>query len=663
LTGHFTGRVQLIWLNVYYTAICLLLCWQYYRLARAVGLGKQTSFSFVLLQALLFGNNIFSFYRYYGLSSSIVTQLAAVALVRGAVEVFTLPASRTEKIHAQPSASGLPQRLVCGLAIALLIVATHVQGLGIAGLGVAGVIIWHLVKSRRANLLWLAMAAIALSATLVNFYPLHPLLAGAYRSEGWLSSWYGFKLWDPSSPAFDRAFQIFGLFGLVNLGAGLILLRRNSLVGWLTVAPPLLLTLPVVAIPLADALTTNTVLTFHRMVFAVPTGLAVISLLDLARRHGRRRWAAGLPLVISLATLIPSESGYNRVWHALAQTPKDQSLQPILRQVAELDLRAYNDGRVYISSNDSTRDVLMSMYPLNERNPVRGTNQSLVIMAENLREEISYVHSLDGKFAVETGNDTAHQSRRHHVVYRSLKQEEPLQMLSDGKGDWITLNDQPPTITIDPVTGQETISNPPGLASYAFIRSPIPISLNRRYRISIQMQAASDVVSSNYLALAWYNGDGEFINLSDSSSADAAGPRGWANGSFSYFGIVSAMPPGTWREYSVVFGFGVRAQIPHNARSIRVGALLNQNGAAAAVTQITGLSVQELPSPKRLVALTSNPRDYYTPSSLAGTLSNHWSAQHLSVCLMGSQELETAWTAALGDKVAPTKTATRVPVP
>ena len=76
------GLRQLFWLDFYYTGICLLLCWQYYKLSRACGLGERASMVFVIIQALLFGNNIFSFYRYYGISSSIYAQLGAVALTR-----------------------------------------------------------------------------------------------------------------------------------------------------------------------------------------------------------------------------------------------------------------------------------------------------------------------------------------------------------------------------------------------------------------------------------------------------------------------------------------------------------------------------------------------------------------------------------------------------
>ena len=88
LVGHIAPPIrQLFWLDFYYTGVCLLLCWQFYRLSRAVGLGERASMLFVVLQTVLFGNNIFGFYRYYGISSSIFAQIGAVALVRVAIEL------------------------------------------------------------------------------------------------------------------------------------------------------------------------------------------------------------------------------------------------------------------------------------------------------------------------------------------------------------------------------------------------------------------------------------------------------------------------------------------------------------------------------------------------------------------------------------------------
>jgi branched-subunit amino acid transport protein AzlD len=101
------GLRQLFWLDFYYTGICLLLCWQYYKLSRACGLGDRASMVFVIIQALLFGNNIFSFYRYYGISSSIYAQLGAVALTRIVLN-FASSLPRSRRAVASPRAASAP---------------------------------------------------------------------------------------------------------------------------------------------------------------------------------------------------------------------------------------------------------------------------------------------------------------------------------------------------------------------------------------------------------------------------------------------------------------------------------------------------------------------------------------------------------------------------
>ena len=103
LTGKAVAYAAPSGLNFYYTGICLLLCWQYYRLARACDLSERASMVFVLLQALLFGNNIFSFYRYYGISSSIYAQLGAVALTRIILEAAKHPQLSLRSFFSVPS--------------------------------------------------------------------------------------------------------------------------------------------------------------------------------------------------------------------------------------------------------------------------------------------------------------------------------------------------------------------------------------------------------------------------------------------------------------------------------------------------------------------------------------------------------------------------------
>lgn len=381
LLSRITGQDQIFWLNFYYTSICLLLCWQYYRLARACDISEHASMVFVLLQALLFGNNIFSFYRYYGISSSIYAQLGAVALTRIVLEAakhpqlslrsfFSLPCfisqltaprlppalrsfapSEVGSVQPptvfRPPSSAPPSTvyrpLLSVLCLLPLIRYNHVQGLGIAGLGVGSVIIWRLIKWKRSAIGWLAAGAILLSIGTVLWYPRDANMAVIYQVQGWLNPWYGFNFFQPSSIVFERTLHILGAFGLLNLIVALWLLRRNHIAAWLTLIPLIALALPCVALPFAQIIYTSTsadnIVTFHRMLLAIPFGLAVVATISqipqlshASAYLGLRQFLAFLiiPMAIGAAMTIPIGApnyndplSYNRTWNSLVIVPAD----------------------------------------------------------------------------------------------------------------------------------------------------------------------------------------------------------------------------------------------------------------------------------------------------------------------------------------------------
>ena len=339
---------QLAWLDAYYTAGSLLLCWQYYRLARAAGLGRQTGLLFVFLQALLFGNNLFGFYRYYAISTTLFAQLGAVALVRVALEVLGGTAgSRTGPAR-------LPWTdLISGGLLLALIAFNHVQGLGIALLGIAAVAVWRLIAWRR----WLAVAlpagAVLLSVAAVLAWPRHPSLDAVYRPAGWLTAWYGFNFFSLSSPTFDRTAAILGCGGLLNFVAGVWLLRRNHPAGWLTVMPVLALALPVVAIPFANILAADPnfahgyIIAFHRMLFAIPPGLALVVLgagrsenppvaSPAGHRAGFARFALLLAALSALLIVPPSGKYFNRFFNFAMTPPDDLAMRHVIAATATL---------------------------------------------------------------------------------------------------------------------------------------------------------------------------------------------------------------------------------------------------------------------------------------------------------------------------------------
>lgn len=356
LIGRVPADRQLLWLNVYYTGTCLLLCWQYFRLARAIGLEKPAAFLFVLLQVVLFGNSAFSFYRYYGLASTMFSQLGAVALIRLGLEAV----ARRQSQAAPLSFSPFPPRglnsvlfpLFTALFLVALIAFNHIQGLGIAALGLAAVGVWRLIVWKTSMIWWLLAATLILGMATVHWWPRHPAIDHLYRPQGWLTAWYGFNVWSSHSPAGDRALQILGLFGVANFVAGLLLLRYNHVAGWLTVMPVLALCLPFVAIPLANALVQKgdpqNIIVFHRMLLAIPSGLALVCLGQ--KLLGRKapvssfQWQAqnnpfmaqerpslfAFPvLLLCLAGLMVVPAGgpfFNRAWHAFVRPPDDLSM-------------------------------------------------------------------------------------------------------------------------------------------------------------------------------------------------------------------------------------------------------------------------------------------------------------------------------------------------
>ena len=410
LAYSFIGKIsppllQLKWFDVYYTACCLLLCWQYYRLARAIGFSERTSMIFVLLNVLLFGNNIFGFYRYYGMSSTVFAQLGAVAMTRIAIEMARgrLKAGGRRPENSDPSESPSVvlswfarlsrsdpepvERAVSHLshsdpepvewartflqqgAIAVALVAltafNHIQGLGIAAIGITAVVVWRLIEWRRSMIGWLALLAVGLSVAAVLWYPRHPLLDSVYVPQGWMTSWYGFNFFQPSSAGFQRAWLIPGLLGAINIMCGLFLLRRNSLVGWLTILPVFVPMLPCVAIPFANSLAAainwdgGYIIAFHRLLFAIPSGLAGCALfLKWENGTGRKEkgvnngpqhsvFSSALPtprlafpaILVALAAFAAMPTGapgYNRLFNVFIIPPDDLAMKHAVKAFTKL---------------------------------------------------------------------------------------------------------------------------------------------------------------------------------------------------------------------------------------------------------------------------------------------------------------------------------------
>jgi hypothetical protein len=332
-------------LNFYYTGICLLLCWQYFRLSQTVGMGRLAGFIFVLLQTLLLGNTVFGFYRYYGISSSIIAQIGAVSLVR-----LGLVIAQSSSCNLKFCTKKIASAALALIALIILTAFLHGQALGIAALGLTAVIIWRLIQWKRAMIGWLLIAAFGLSVIAIFWWPHDPAIDQVYRPERSLTSWYGFNLFSFDTITGNRMMEILGLIGVINLLAGLVLLYRNHVVGWLTIMPPLALSLPFVAIPFIGILVRHAniegILSFNRMFFAIPAGMALVCLAEkivtsatLIRILSIFKLGPAILLIgLSLLALTSTPTGkpfYNHFWNALESPPNDLSMRPIWENYAE----------------------------------------------------------------------------------------------------------------------------------------------------------------------------------------------------------------------------------------------------------------------------------------------------------------------------------------
>jgi hypothetical protein len=701
LTGHVTGLTQLSWLNVYYTAICLLLCWQYYRLGRAVGLSERTSFVFVLLQALLFGNNVFSFYRYYGLSSSIFAQLGAVALTRIVLEWATggeqraksegwwvlslsltayrllLPIAWRLPLTPLPAAPGaaIPRWIgrfaLCALLL-VFVAFNHVQGLGIAGLGILAVAVWRLIEWKRAMIGWLVLAAIALSVATVLWFPRHPALDAVFRPVGWLTAWYGFNLFSPASPAFDRTLQILGAVGIINLIPGLWLaLYKNHIAGWLTLMPVLALALPCVALPLAHVLVSQTrpenIITFQRFLFAVPIALALVATVSLWAQSVTRSETQGAksqkpaagsypmlvtryPLPITLLVpctlllalvLAPGRPDYNHLWQSLQVVPDDLQLTTYTAAWTTNNRAPIRrDSTLVVASPLGTR-VREVLFPSLDQAWQRHTHAPLATAELELRLDwLDAVLSTRDWTQADAGPISGELRPDWRFFSRPDSVSPGVHVIADltaSNTPWLRVGGSPPKITSS--GSGLLVGNPVGIASQTFAEKLVPVDRSKRYQLSSVIRQTGNPAATNYLAVAWYDEKGKLLPSNQPRPAGAGAPVGWSNGTYSYYGLVNRPASATWTHYTITFGVGETAAIPSNAAFLRAGVLLNYHAAPGAIMQLKEVDVSEKSPYRHLLFVAPAFSTLHTPASQAARMSEHWPAQQAIMAQAGTEEL------------------------
>lgn len=313
-------------LTFYYFSMSMLLAWQNYRLALAMKLNAPGAFLFAALQLLAFGNGAFCYHRYYGLSSTIVSQIATIALVRIALIQLT-PLNRPRETGGV---------VLAGTCLLLLVLFNHVQGQLITSISLVSIGLWWLSLHHRTALTY-TIVIVAIGSAIITISGLQAP-SSAFRMlqvAGWLNSVGSFDVLTDGSPARHRAMKLLGTFGVASGLLSMLMFRRNHPGAWLMAVPWVCLVLPITAYPLALYLQgsgpdfllrlhsrgADYLTVFSRLLFAMPLALPFAWLFSECRASSR--WA-GLAPVVPLATigmlLAWPVGGYNRVrlWQAWA---------------------------------------------------------------------------------------------------------------------------------------------------------------------------------------------------------------------------------------------------------------------------------------------------------------------------------------------------------
>jgi hypothetical protein len=649
-------------------------------LAKTVGLDRRWAFLFVIVNALTFGNSCFSFYRYYGLSTSIYAQLGAVALTRIVLEWakgkggkakskerraksgswrLSLAALQAALRDAAPLWIG--RLALCALLLAF-IAFNHVQGIGIAGLSVAAICIWRLVEWKRSALWWLLGTALILSVTTILWYPRNPIIDSVFRPGGWLNAWYGFDLFSPRSSASDRMMQIIGIIGFIDLFAGAALLRRNHLIGWLTLTPIFALTLPFIAIPFAESISVE-IVAYHRMFFAIPPNLAIVLITQRycvympKNRHSPthlneplKRHLPSITIGVCLCTLVlvPTiDPWFSRTWQVLAVAPTDLTLQTVVEAAERSTFLAKHGNPPLLVSTEAVANIFNTVDP---------THFMYVDRRSRIGEPIT-------------------QSIRHVVanIFSSRNFSKRSSMTADPSATevshWISLTGAAPQLVtnINDLSRITTaLQSRRGQRSDIFTSELIPIDSHQTYRTQLSIIQRSGKKAVAYLALAWYDQNGRLLESNVPSPSGAGNPSGWANGTYSYFGLINNEIPDKWTTYRRVFGSGETATIPSDAKYVRIGALLNYGYAMDSIVQLTNVKLWReqnhepsidvaLSTGKNLLVVMPKTSTIWTYSSQAALASNHWPTNQVASDLSGALQIEAAAWVANANFVGPTE--------
>jgi hypothetical protein len=263
-------------LDGYHTFWAILTTIQFYKLALNTINGKAWAKLATTCVLVMLGNSSFSFFSYYGISSTMLSMIAFLAALNTLVlwqnrkpnyNVFLILLALTLGIFNHPQSFLL--FLTCGTGV-----------------------LFHFIIAKHGWLSFFKIVGIGSIITSILFYLIiqlpicddfRKLLNPYILSSEWFYFWGGFKLFSLNpeiNNASGRCMQILGWYGILNCLASLCLIHKNHILGWISLSPILFLLYPPFAQTLAFILLEyNVLIVFQRILLGIPLSFSIILIL------------------------------------------------------------------------------------------------------------------------------------------------------------------------------------------------------------------------------------------------------------------------------------------------------------------------------------------------------------------------------------------------
>ncbi|NET58347.1 MAG: hypothetical protein F6K47_19995 [Symploca sp. SIO2E6] len=313
-------------LDIYSAFWQLLLAYQFYLLALRLGFDKSWAKVQVVATIFLFGTNLFGFYRYYALSS---TPLAYIAYLRSLIIL----------INAR---NGDKKQLSYLLPLALIMYYNHIQELLLLLISGFAIVLDYLTDRRQQRKIVYVTLAIAipialiLGAYVVSNPQLLPESASGRLSLPHVSSWGGFRIWDPKLPYFETI----AVHGLISLILAVVWFTKHKTIALLTLTPYLLMLFPPFVLSFVVAMASRYPDNYgtYRVLYAFPTSFILVLGFKETLILLTKRLKLNLPhlqlrlLIVTLAIILAFPPIYpyrGRFWFQIHQPPAVLSFKSI----------------------------------------------------------------------------------------------------------------------------------------------------------------------------------------------------------------------------------------------------------------------------------------------------------------------------------------------